>query len=400
MSIATLPAEAVISQQQEPARLRLDFLDGLRGLAALYVVLYHTVQFVGAGLPPLVLASLAWMRYGRYAVDVFIVLSGYCLMLPVARSADGKLRGGVGEYLKRRARRILPPYYAALALALLLAALSWKLKTPGGGQEGVLEANFAPGVLISHLLLAHNLRFEWAYAINVAMWSVATEWQIYFIFPALLLPVWRRLGNVAVVGVGFLVGLAPYVLLPAGSNLDQARPWFLGLFALGMAGAVVGFSDNRRLRAWRDRVWWGVLALALFGAVCGLGIFLPEALECGWAMDTLVGAATACLIIGCARSARSGDDARRPIALRLLSARGTVLLGAFSYSLYLVHIPLLYKGLPLLGRLHLPPLLDLIARFAVVVPAVLAVSYLFYLVFERPFLPGQRPKKAPLSPRP
>src|SRR5437660_75394 len=104
-----------------PSRFRLDFLDGIRGLAALYVALFH-VSYARQSLPEPARHLTDWLQFGHYAVGVFIVLSGYCLMLPVARSADGRLRGGVGSYLRRRAWRILPPYYAALVLALALVA--------------------------------------------------------------------------------------------------------------------------------------------------------------------------------------------------------------------------------------------------------------------------------------
>ncbi len=63
-----------------------------------------------------------WLSWGQVAVDVFIVLSGYCLMLPVAR-AGGALRGGPVGYMKRRARRILPPMLASLGVAMVCSVL-------------------------------------------------------------------------------------------------------------------------------------------------------------------------------------------------------------------------------------------------------------------------------------
>src|SRR5882672_5264093 len=102
-------------------RLRLEYLDGLRGIAALYVVLFHSmVGFRGDVLPPALVSALKFMTYGHFSVAVFIVLSGYCLMLPVARSSDGRLSGGFAGYVKRRALRILPPYYAAVSISLLV----------------------------------------------------------------------------------------------------------------------------------------------------------------------------------------------------------------------------------------------------------------------------------------
>src|SRR4051812_10624228 len=97
-----------------PRAERFDFLDGLRGLAALYVVLHHASQDVPAPmLRGWAAAARFLLRHGHFAVAVFIVLSGYCLMRPVARDASRQIRGGTLAYLRRRAWRILPPYYAA-----------------------------------------------------------------------------------------------------------------------------------------------------------------------------------------------------------------------------------------------------------------------------------------------
>ncbi|MDQ2798826.1 MAG: acyltransferase family protein, partial [Armatimonadota bacterium] len=161
-------------------RLRLEFLDGLRGLAALYVVLFHAFQTttqVTASDTPTLDAALIW-RIGHPAVSVFIVLSGFCLMLPVVRAGGGTLRGGVRDYLARRARRILPPYYAALLLsALFLAAAHFaRYHSRPSLHDKVLALHLSPGSLLSHVFLVHNLNSIWVETIDVPMWSVATEW--------------------------------------------------------------------------------------------------------------------------------------------------------------------------------------------------------------------------------
>src|SRR5690242_1352162 len=93
---------------------RLAILDGLRGLSALYVVLHHAYEEVRTVAPTdWLVVRLAWLHCGHAAVAVFIVLSGYSL------AAGDPFRGGFRAYVGRRARRILPPYYAALALSLL-----------------------------------------------------------------------------------------------------------------------------------------------------------------------------------------------------------------------------------------------------------------------------------------
>ena len=115
-------------------RARFDYLDSLRALAALTVVVLHAVQQYGLGLDDWGVASVrGWLgagavdagivlayerlvRWAFFAVQVFIIISGFSLMITVARSPDGRLGGGLRDFFARRARRILPPYYAALAL--------------------------------------------------------------------------------------------------------------------------------------------------------------------------------------------------------------------------------------------------------------------------------------------
>jgi len=103
------PAVTVV--RDAPPR-RLAGLDGVRGLAALFVVVNHVFLRAFPGYPvdraPF---WAAWFIYGRFAVVVFIVLSGFSLALSPAR--QGWRLDGVSRFARRRARRILPPYWAA-----------------------------------------------------------------------------------------------------------------------------------------------------------------------------------------------------------------------------------------------------------------------------------------------
>src|SRR5207248_6339313 len=111
------------------------------------------VKWDGAGMPAkLFLLSRAFW-FGRYAVGVFIVISGYCLMLPVARSVNRQLPGGVWAYIRRRARRILPPYFAALGVSLLLIVLIPGMAHRDGGRWDTALPALGTGPIASHLLL-------------------------------------------------------------------------------------------------------------------------------------------------------------------------------------------------------------------------------------------------------
>ena len=143
-------------------RPRLDFLHGLRGLAALYVVVFHlllnarprarwtTVQFL---MEP--------FMHGYVAVAVFLVLSGFLLSMPVVL-LRGSLPGGLEGFLWRRSLRILPPYYAAYFLHMLFFVAMSRLMPAVGleidevvGQQ--LATGYQPLNVVAHVLMIHNV---------------------------------------------------------------------------------------------------------------------------------------------------------------------------------------------------------------------------------------------------
>lgn len=374
------PTGQVIGQN----RLRLEYLDGLRGLAALYVVLYHASHWTtGTYSKPFVIVQKV-LAYGHFAVAVFIILSGYCLMLPVARSKDGKLRGGFRDYIWRRARRLLPPYYASLLFSIAVIIL-----VPGLNQlqcnywDGALPA-FGTGTILSHLLLIHNLLDSWNWKIDPPLWSVATEWQIYFFFPLVLLPLWRRFGLVAAVVTGLLLGYLPHFLLPFPYNIEPAAPWYLGLFALGMAGAVINFSSDSQATRIRMSVPWSFVATLLILTSVFLGTIRAHWWwDHLWFSDTMVGLSTVSLLIYCTERGR-GDIL--PPVVAVLESRWPILLGTMSYSLYLFHAPLLALIYTLLKPIHLLPTIEMVTFLLVGIPLVIGCAYVFHRLFERPFM--------------
>ncbi len=362
--------------------LRLPFLDGLRALAAIYVVCFHAALGFESDLSGPWRALRLAFAFGHEAVAIFIVLSGYCLMLPVARAADGKLEGGLGPYFMRRAYRILPPYYATLGASLLLMQLVPALREPSGTMWDESLPGLAAGPIVSHLLVIHNWVPAWAFQINGPLWSVATEWQIYFFFPLLLLPLWRRFGALVTFAVSALVGYAPLLFASRASMI--AIPWYLALFALGMLAASAGFAVHTAEHRLLARVRWNVLSAVLWLACAAFGLGSPGTwFQLKPLTDLLVGAAAATLIIDCTQRSLSG---RRGLLLRLLESRAALAVGHFSYSLYLTHLPLLALCYFPLAKAGLTGPALVLAMLGVGVPASLLLGFVFYRAIERHFL--------------
>ena len=371
-------------------RVRLEYIDGMRGLAALFVVLHHGHQIItsngGRPLPAIVRLMNIPLQYGHYAVAVFIVLSGYCLMLPVARSKTRSLDGGLKRFLTRRAIRILPTYYASLLLSLALIALLPVLRAPHSSLQSTYLPAFEPKVIVSHLLLIHNFWREWVWKINRPHWSVALEWQIYFAFAFVLIPCWRRFGNVGAIVVAFTISCLPYFLLPHTRHFERTAPWLFCLFAMGMTAATVNFSHLRIDRTQRGRIPAGVSTLICVTLLLAASTVWPAlGMEYQMRFDLLGGAATSFFLVYATQ--RSMDEPQRlPLVIRILQSPFLAGLGLFSYSLYLIHDPLLWTALIPMQIRGWSQGLQYAVLILLIVPGCILVSYGFHLLFERPFV--------------
>jgi len=353
-------------------RQRLAGLDGLRGLAALFVVVNHVFLRAFPGHP--VDHAPFWAGpfiYGRFAVIVFIVLSGFSLALSPAR--HGWRLDAVSRFAQRRARRILPAYWAALAFSL---AVAW-LVVPQPGQ-GVPDAK---SVVVNGLLAQNVVR---APSPNASFWSMAVEAQLYIAFPLMLLMV-RRWGAIAMVATVTLVVATVGVVGPHISGVEtfviQSPPDLAALFAVGVLTAgIVGASEARK--SWP----WGWLALAAAAPVVATIWWQGSVwtLHHLFWIDLALGPAIACLLAGLA----TGHAA--PL-LRLLDARPVRTLGLSSYSLYLIHGPivvLVYEKIVAVRVGQGVP--AFLVSLALVLPLTIVFARVFASVFETPFLRQRR----------
>lgn len=365
----------------EPRRLQFAFADGLRALAALSVALLHATTFTGYLGDADRDVPWAWRfaEIGNYGVPVFIVLSGFVLMLPVARTEDLTLRGGFFRFIGRRAKRILPPYYASLALFLLLITVIPVL----GRESGTAwdsKIPVTPGGLVSHLLVVHNFSPQWIYQINGPAWSIATEWQIYFLMPLVLLPLWRRVGPWWTVASTIPLTYAISRFVP---QLGSAHVWFIGLFALGMLAAYLS------VRGTRFRAGWPALIVGTI-AVVWLWTDPVGAEKYNEYSEVLSGLAVALLLLWLGSASVAGQ---RTWLHRILEAKFLVWVGIWSYSLYLIHSPLLGLANLLLLPLGLPTWQLLLIMWFVALPASAAVAYVFHLLVERRFVTSHQKLK-------
>lgn len=364
----------------EPAesRDRLGFIEGLRGLAALYVVLQHICTLVDPRFlmqrpdaqPRWLAGVMSTLWYGHFAVAAFIVLSGFCLQMSLYGRKDGRLTD-LPTFLKRRCWRILPPYYACLALSLLVCHFVTSR------QEGLPWSQYLPVTtenVAAHVFMIHNLSREWMYKINGVLWSISIEFQLYFLFPLIAAALWK-LGARWVLPVAVALVAVP---LAARPELEKLYLWYGALFVLGMCGARWAFDTRLTRPAYQP-----TLVVAAVSFIVSI-LSLQWTKELYW-RDGLMGVAIVALLMA---------GVVRPTApwTRWIGAKPLLWLGSFSYSLYLMHHPVLQ--VLFVSR---PEWASTVTRqigfLAACLPIILAVCYGFYLVFEKPFISRGKQKR-------
>lgn len=366
-------------------------MDALRALAVLAVFGVHARAFwlsspesSGLGLAFVVDRVLA---QGAAGVDLFVVLSGFCLTYPLVRGrASGIARLSPRRFYRRRALRILPAYYAVLGGLLVLESVP-------ALQRRLVADPLSLGDVVTHLLLLQPLDKRTLGAVNGPFWSISLEITLYAVFPLLLVAL-QRYGWTRVLGGSILLAACWHVLdlvlahvLPSrvvGGDLDTLLPAHLFQFALGMFAAELLCRPRPRQST--------CAALALVtGAVAGAaGTIVNETLlrTAGW------GAAA----FGLTVLITSTDALHRPALRRPVRIAST--LGLVSYSFYLLHQPFLLLSAPLLTRLAAHPLAGTAVTFLVGVPVMYLLARAAYVLVERPFLRSGSMRDAIVPDRP
>ncbi len=337
-------------------------IDSLRAIAILGVVLYH--------------AGLCWLPGGFTGVDIFFVISGYL----IGGHIFSEVGAGSFSYLRfyqRRARRILPAFYAVLIFTIVAALL---LLSPLEARQFGRSA-FAAALSVSNILFWHGAHYFDTKSELVPLlmtWSLGVEEQFYAVIPLLMVLLarirrsWTLPAILAVCALSFL--LAQYQLsggsqaaLQAAFYLLPARAWELGI------GVALAVAEQRR----KHRVWpMPQSQLVTQGlSLVGLATMLAPILLLT-AHSPFPGVAALPSVLGTVMLIAVPASF---INRRLLSLPPLVFVGRVSYSLYLWHWPLL-AFVHIVNGSKLPPAVPLLT-----VAAAFPLAVVSYFFIEQPF---------------
>ncbi|MCE9634831.1 MAG: acyltransferase [Planctomycetes bacterium] len=310
-------------------------LTGIRWFAAVWVLVYHAQQHgMSAALPGL--SAWRWLQQagglGYLGVDLFFVLSGFVLTWTYADRLRSFSAADYARYLAARLARIYPVHLFVLLL-VTLAVTGRSLGAWDGPWHG---PGFRAHDFALHLGLVHSWGFGSWLSWNQPAWSISAEWFAYLWFPFLcswLVKVrspWTT-GILACAAVTAVAVIAPQLAPRACLNVPQLGGLVrvTGEFIAGCCACHVVRSTTWPRTVWNALCWTS--AAAVLGTAF-IGRADPLALP--WFVVLVASlAASDCGLT------------------RFLATPAAVLGGRVSYSLYMVHFPMLLLADQLLGRM-------------------------------------------------
>ncbi|PKO36701.1 MAG: GTP cyclohydrolase [Betaproteobacteria bacterium HGW-Betaproteobacteria-6] len=328
---------------------RMPLIDALKAVAALFVVLNHFSSYgplAEATRQHFPQISTWFFEYGRMAVQVFLVIAGF--LAARGLSSDGQaLAVSPLPLIWKRYLRLVVPYLAAIGLAIIAAAIA----------DHWLDDEMVPGRAtlaqwLAHAFLVHSLLgFE---ALSAGVWYIAIDFQLFALMAVLL---WA--GRRSIVAPALVLGVACSSLFwfnrDAGWN--NWAIYFFGSYGLGAAAWWA--SDRRHMSAW----------LGVMTTVTMVALVVDFRLRIGLALGIA-------LLLGFAR--RSGWLDQWP------TARPLAFLGRISYSLFLVHFPVLLLANGFYARLGVDSAASVLLGLTLMLAASLGVATLFYRGIESP----------------
>lgn len=328
---------------------RMPLIDALKAVAALLVLLTHFSSY-----GPLAVAAreafpltLGWLYdYGRMAVQVFLVIAGF--LAARGLSAHGQaLAASPLPLIWKRYLRLVVPYLAAIGLAIAAAAIA-----DHAMDDESIPAGATFGQWLAHVLLLQSLLgFD---SLSAGVWYVAIDFQLFALMALLL---WA--GRIRVLAPALVLAVATASLFWFNRNAEWEN-WALYFFgSYGLGAAAWWAADRKQMSA-----WLGIIAtVAIAALVVDFRLRIVLALSVA-------------LLLGFGR--RTGFLEKWP------DARPLAFLGRISFSIFLVHFPVLLLANGLYAKLGLASATSAVFGLLLALTASIGAATLFYRWIESP----------------
>lgn len=328
---------------------RMPMIDALKAVAALLVLLNHFSSYgpLAAATREVFPGLFGWFYdYARMAVQVFLVIAGF--LAARGLSAHGQALGvSPLPLIWKRYLRLVVPYLAAIGLAIAAAAIAdqWL-------DDEAIPARATFKQWLAHAFLLHGLLG--VDALSAGVWYIAIDFQLFALMAILL---WSGRLRIVAPALVLLATTASLFWFNRDSSWDNWAIYFFGSYGLG---AAAWWASGRR----QFTSWLGVIATVAIAALVvdfRLRIMLALAIA---------------LTLGFSR--RTGLLEQWP------NARPLAFLGRISYSIFLVHFPVLLIANGLYARLGLSSPTSAIIGLILAITASIASATLFYRWIESP----------------
>lgn len=361
---------------------KINALTGLRGIAALWVVVYHIWSTLGEEDVTAYGINITPFFLGEFGVDIFFVLSGFAVFLPCAHAIHHHLKISWQAFFILRIARLFPAYHMQLLFIFLLFS------------TGIYNSNITFFETLKHIFLLQNFPPKDSAKIIGVYWTLPVEFNFYLSIPILFFLI-KRMGIICTVPIILSLCIAyrymifelygagePALWLPINQLFGRLDEFIIGI------GAAIFFTKFYKTNFYKkiaDHDWLYII----FGMVGIVSCLYYYELNCGknyyydghaalFLFNTFLAASIGILIITLTAQGNFGTA--------LFANRPIVFLGIISYGIYLWHCLILQLLLNSRKYFSFINELNALQAFFIGIYVTIIVASLSYYFIEKPCL--------------